>query len=638
MVSVTKDSRHQKSTNPTLLHEALKDELVRLWIVNTPHTVSTIVDNINLLIRKFDKKSSKRIAYTHVYPILCNCFKQGIDETTKDLEECNDITFENVLTVMKRFECKIDLLSNTLKSLKNAQDNSFTKLPSSFFSKGQIITHFISSNFYSKIPLEEAIKKNLIENIGGDEKSIYQLVEFAKFLCEYDRCESPQTSVMEQMIKIMIESFRSYISDISSDGKFDIVIKIWSNFIKFGTFLGPNIKNQFRMMGFEEIFADSELLLTLLKNGQKRWINFAMYHSLWEDAYKLKHNKSPNRSHWVKSNIPHVQLRQIDDDFGLNFLTINRIIFNHYNFENTFQQVKSLDPGPRLQGGKYYSLLLEELCTCFLNTIEGSPNQYYCSLAKFLNQKYYHFKEDYKNKSMDTDLRNDYSYLSYFIERYCPKYEMFLKRYWLPRFIKIIAKPPADDPLGHIIKDFNSHIYSNLKKECIDDKNKLLKFIEEAIENEEDLENGSTFTCMLIPQYHVNIDVPPSETFWATNYFKKRWQAVITELSSTSKKIENNTAIHYVLIETPIKLSDKSYLLVQTDMSIAAILYCFNTNDIMTIESLINTIKITKSQSKQFFSSLNKLIRSKLLIKDKNRIKFNYAYDCSGLDSNILRL
>lgn len=638
MASPTKASKQQQGNISIRLRDALNDELAKLWTIDTPHNIYTIVDNISLLIKKFNTKFSKKTACTYVYVILHDFFKKRINEIIKELERCNDLTFEDVLVVMKNFECKIDLLSNTLNSLKKAQDELSMKISPIFFSKSQIIAYFKSSNFYSKIPLEEAIWKNLIENINGNEKQIYQLVDFAKFLCEYDKYKSLQTGSMEQMIKRMRENFVSYIAKISNTGNFDTVIQIWSNFIKFGTLLGSNIRNQFRVMGFQEIFADSEILLILLKNEQKGWIDYTMYHSLWKDAFRLKYNDFPKRRNWMELNISDTQLHQIDDDFGFNFVTINKITFKPDNFENTFQQIKSLDPGPHVQSEEYYSILLEELRKHFLKTIEGSPNKYYSSLAKFLNQKYYQFREHYANKGMDNDTDYDYPYLSYFIKRYCPNYEIFLKSYWLPRFIKIIVKPSIDDRLGHIIKEFNSHIYSNLKKECIDDKNKLLKFIEDAIENKEYLSNGSIFTCILIPQHCVNINVVPLKTFWATNGFKKRWQTVIAELASTSKVIEHNTAIHYVLLETPIKLSNGSYLLVETNMTIAAILYCFNKNDVMTIEGFINTIKITKSQSKQFFSSLNKLIGLKLLIKDKNKIRFNYAYDCSGLDSNILRL
>lgn len=638
MILQTDSSIQKSSGDEILLQEALSNELSQLWKTNAPHTLPTTVDKINILIKKLHKTSSKRITCIFIHRTLGGILNQKASDTIKDLEQHDNFTFEDVLTIMKEFEYKIDLLSDTFNFLKNTQNDSFLKIPPIFYSKAQIISFFISTKFYDKIPLEEAIKKNLIENVNGNETLIYQLVEFAKFICEYDNLSSPRSKLLHLMIKKMIDIFTAYISEVSGTGIFDSVIKIWNNFINFGTFLGPDTKEKFRVMGTKEIFADSVLLLTLLKNNQKGWIDYKIYHSQWKKAYKRKHKEAPQTHCWVNPETNKHYNPLIDDDFGFNFLKINKIVFDPSNFKRTFQHVKFLDPGPHIQDMGYYSALLDELRKDFLRTIKDSPNEYYNSLSKFLSVEYNSFKKSCRNNTVNIDSDNDYPYLSYFIKQYCPKYETFLRSYWLPTFIKIVSKPPADDQFGYAIKDFNSHIYSKLKGQSIYDKNEVLKCIEQAFKDKKLLDNGCTFTCILIPRRHINAQVVKSETIWATDDFKKEWDKVITKLSPTSKVIENNTAIHYVLIETPIKTADGSYLSVQTNMGIAAILYCFNERDTMTIENFIVTLNITKSQSKQFFSFLGKLIGSKLLVKDKDTIRFNFAYDCSGLDSNILRL
>lgn len=599
----------------------------------------SLADEIDNMVQFMEVKSGIQLTVNYFSYIWHTVKNEWIETKLRDFAMKSDLSFEYFFDLMREYEYKLTLLSQTTNFIEDISDNMGYSMDFRIFHRATIIYDFIKGEIYDKIPIKDAIEGMLLENEYGDGILIRRFANYCKFIMEYDQLEFESSNRMELIIRKITKIFRSYFKhDIDLIGKYDNRISIWRNLTMFGTFLGPLTKERLRVLGFTEIYSDASTIVKLLQGLKIERNLYTQCHTNWEKAHHIKHEEMLSKSE--NTGFMFGDIDPLNDDFSREFLTVNKIVFDPNNFEDTFERIKVLDNEQSELGTTYSSQLLRHFRSNFLTSIgKFSINQYYSAVLGVILKGY----EDYKKTitgAEDTIVSkaNDYQFFSYFVRNYCPNDELFLKKYWLPRLIKMLSKPPEDDPLAYKLIEFNHSLYCHMSKSEQETKDAILKCMRDSSDNTKTLENGCIFTNYLIPKACVDIEVMDADTVWPDIILKNEWESVVGNLTESSKLLEKNNAIHFVTIETPLKCSNGAPLLVQTGMCSAAILTCFNDNDVMTLDNFIMKLKVTKSQSKRLFSCLNKLIGSKLLLKTEIGMRFNYDFDSSNIKTNPMRI
>lgn len=619
----------------------LEEVLINYFTAERLHTLPRLADKIYQMLQHLEKKAGKYLTIVNFSYMWLAVKNAWVMTSLNNLDIDLFFTFESVVNLIKEYELKLNILSQTTEFIEDISDDAGFPIDSKTFHRANIVNDIINCQLYDSIPINEAALKLIIENETGDELLIRRFVDFCKFIIEYDSLEFGDSNRMESIINMIARTFKlHFIVETENPGKFHERINMWKNLTKLGTFLGPLIKERLRVVGLLEIYSDASILLTLLKGLERSRKEYEEDYTRWKIAYELRYKEKPKKIEYDPLHSATTEEPLLLDDFGINFLNINEVQFDPDNFESIFNTIKCLDENQKDLDDTYISKLLNQLRKKFITSIEkdSSITTYYGILVAFLMKSYENYKKSAREKHyvVETLMNNDYC--GYFVANYCPNHELFYKKYWLPRLIKTISRPPEDDISSFMFRRFDNSFSYYCSKRLIEEKEKLLTSMDEATENTKTLENGCRFTNYLISKDLVDIEVVDADTVWADNILKKEWEGVVGKLTETSKLLENNNAVHYVTIETPLKLVNGSYLSVQTSMCSAAILNCFNDKDVMTLDNFIKELKVTKSQSKRLFSCLNKLIGSKLLLKGKDGICFNYDFDCSKITSNPLKV
>lgn len=617
----------------------IEERLRKFFTMENCFGLPSLADEIYNMVRYLKKQSGKQLTITSFTYIWLTVKNEWVETKLNNFAIRSNWFFEDIVDLMKEYDYKMSILLQTTEFIAELSANIDYLIDFKIFHRASIIYDFIKGQFYVKIPIKDAAERLLFENKAGNEIKICRFVNFCKFIMEYDQLEFESSNRMESIIMEITKIFKSYFkSDIELIGKYDSIIMMWRNLTIFGAFLGPITKERLRILGFTEIYSDASIIVKLLQGLKISRDRYTQCHTFWEKAHQIKHKDMPVNSESSGSRFGDID--PLNDDFTRKFLTVNSIVFDPNNFEELYEHIKVLDNEQFELGTTYSERLLRQLRTNFLTSIGNSSlNQYYSAVVGVIMKAY----ENYKKKILCTEdntssKATDYSYLSYFVRYYCPNDELFLKKYWLPRLIKMISRPPENDPCAYHLIEFNQSLYYHMSKTEQDVKDEILKSLRDASDQTKTLENGCIFTSYLIPKAYVDIEVMDADTVWPDVILKNEWESVVGSLAESSKLLENNNAVHYVTIETPLKCLNGSPLLVQTSMCSASILTCFNDNDVMTLDNFIKELKVTKLQSKRLFSCLNKLLGSKLLLKTKIGMRFNYDFETSNTQINPMRI
>lgn len=120
---------------------------------------------------------------------------------------------------------------------------------------------------------------------------------------------------------------------------------------------------------------------------------------------------------------------------------------------------------------------------------------------------------------------------------------------------------------------------------------------------------------------------------WPSNAFKEYWARESRNFSDNGKILHGAFKRHIITMKLPINLPNGKPLILITNLSIASILYLYNSYEVIAMSKIRQELNIEEEQESLFVDSFKKLLGQGLIAKTQSGLyAFNYNFN-SGLNT-----